>query len=196
VARVQPWCALGWEITVRRGKEESDRVTFYVNWFFVTLIVHDGAKPPAKGERVFLYIKVDDVEEFHKAALSKGLKPDGEPERQPSGNREFVLRDPDGYNLVFFQTKQGAAQEVTDGVSNRRLCLVAGSADDPNLISVVDLWTSEREHAEALEMPRDAAIRRGLHAPARRHAGADHVAEPEGVAAPTGGTSRRRSTGR
>jgi catechol 2,3-dioxygenase-like lactoylglutathione lyase family enzyme len=92
-------------IGFRRGKEEPDRVTFYVNWFFVTLIAHDGAKAPAKGEGVFLYIKVDDVEEFHKAALSKGLKPDGEPERQPSGNREFVLRDPDGYNLVFFQKK-------------------------------------------------------------------------------------------
>jgi hypothetical protein len=47
----------------------------------------------------------DRVEDFHKAALSKGLKPDGEPERQPSGNREFVLRDPDGYNLAFFQKK-------------------------------------------------------------------------------------------
>jgi hypothetical protein len=33
------------------------------------------------------------------------LKPTGEPERRPSGNREFVLRDPDGYNLVFFEKK-------------------------------------------------------------------------------------------
>jgi catechol 2,3-dioxygenase-like lactoylglutathione lyase family enzyme len=93
-------------IGFRRGKEESDRVTFYVNWFFVTLIAHDGASATAKGEGVFLYIKVDDVEEFQKAALSKGLKSDGEPERQPSANREFVLRDPDGYNLVFFEKKK------------------------------------------------------------------------------------------
>jgi hypothetical protein len=48
---------------------------------------------------------VDDIEDFHRAALANGLRPDGEPERQPSGNREFVLRDPDGYNLVFFQKK-------------------------------------------------------------------------------------------
>jgi catechol 2,3-dioxygenase-like lactoylglutathione lyase family enzyme len=92
-------------IGFRRGKEESDRVTFYVNWFFVTLVAQDGTEGGAKGEGLSLYIKVDDVEQFHEAVLSKGLSPAGEPERQPSGNREFVLRDPDGYNLVFFQKK-------------------------------------------------------------------------------------------
>jgi catechol 2,3-dioxygenase-like lactoylglutathione lyase family enzyme len=92
-------------IGFRRGKEEPDRVTFYVNWFFVTLVAQDQADLPAKGAGLFLYIKVDDVEDFHKAVLSRGLKPAGEPERQPSGNREFVLRDPDGYKLVFFQKK-------------------------------------------------------------------------------------------
>jgi uncharacterized glyoxalase superfamily protein PhnB len=50
-------------------------------------------------------VKVDDVEDFHQALLSNGMKPEGEPQKQPSGNREFVLRDPDGYNLVFFQKK-------------------------------------------------------------------------------------------
>ena len=34
-----------------------------------------------------------------------------------------------------------------------RLYLVAESADDPNLIWVADLWTSEQEHAEALKVP-------------------------------------------
>jgi hypothetical protein len=33
------------------------------------------------------------------------MKPLGEPEVRASGNREFVLRDPDGYKLVFFQKK-------------------------------------------------------------------------------------------
>jgi hypothetical protein len=32
-------------------------------------------------------------------------QPAGEPEVRPSGNREFVLRDPDGYKLVFIQKK-------------------------------------------------------------------------------------------
>jgi quinol monooxygenase YgiN len=33
------------------------------------------------------------------------------------------------------------------------LYLVTESADDPNLIWVADLWTSEEEHAEALKAP-------------------------------------------
>jgi catechol 2,3-dioxygenase-like lactoylglutathione lyase family enzyme len=90
-------------IGFRRGKEEPDRVTFYVNWFFVTLVAQDESEVGTKGAGLLLYIKVDDVEDFHKAVLAAGMNPDGEPEKRPSGNREFVLRDPDGYKLVFFQ---------------------------------------------------------------------------------------------
>jgi catechol 2,3-dioxygenase-like lactoylglutathione lyase family enzyme len=101
-------------IGFRRGKEEPDRVTFYVNWFFVTFIAQDReedadlrkeAELATKGAGLLLYIKVDDVEDFHKGVLSKGMQPANEPQVQPSGNREFVLRDPDGYKLVFFQKK-------------------------------------------------------------------------------------------
>jgi catechol 2,3-dioxygenase-like lactoylglutathione lyase family enzyme len=98
----------------RRGNEEPDRVTFYVNWFFVTFIAQDreddaeprkDAELPDKGAGLFVYVKVDDIEEFHKAVVAEGMKPDGEPEVRASGNREFVLRDPDGYKLAFFQKK-------------------------------------------------------------------------------------------
>jgi catechol 2,3-dioxygenase-like lactoylglutathione lyase family enzyme len=101
-------------IGFRRGKDDEAHVTFYVNWFFVTFIAQDKedhpefrkeAKLKTKGTGTFLYVKVDDVEKFHKEAVSKGLEPLSEPERRPSGNREFVLRDPDGYKLVFFQKK-------------------------------------------------------------------------------------------
>lgn len=101
-------------IGFRRGKVEDGRATFYVNWFFVTFIAQDQeddaewkreAKLKTKGSGVFLYVKMDDVEEFHKGALSAGMKPVNEPQVQPSGNREFVLRDPDGYKLAFFQKK-------------------------------------------------------------------------------------------
>jgi catechol 2,3-dioxygenase-like lactoylglutathione lyase family enzyme len=97
-------------IGFRRGKEEPGRVTFYVNWFFMTFIARDpeeGAEPrnPTRGPGLLTYIKVDDIEDFHKAALSKGMKPAGEPEVGPSGNRECVLSDPDGYKLAFFEKK-------------------------------------------------------------------------------------------
>jgi catechol 2,3-dioxygenase-like lactoylglutathione lyase family enzyme len=98
----------------RRGKEEPDRVTFYVNWFFVTFISQDReedserrkeAERADKGAGLHLYVKVDDIDDFHKAVVSEGMMPDGEPEVRASGNREFVLRDPDGYKLAFFQKK-------------------------------------------------------------------------------------------
>jgi predicted enzyme related to lactoylglutathione lyase len=101
-------------IGFRRGKEEPDRVTFYVNWFFVTFIaqdreedgeLRDDAAVTNKGAGVLLYVKVDDAEDFHKALVSAGMEPMGEPQVRPSGNREFVLRDPDGYKLAFFQKK-------------------------------------------------------------------------------------------
>jgi hypothetical protein len=34
------------------------------------------------------------------------MKPDGEPQVRPSGNREFVLRHPDGYKIAFLQKKK------------------------------------------------------------------------------------------
>lgn len=85
----------------RRGKEETDRVTFYVNWFFVTLVAQD-----SEGDGgIFVNVKVDDVEDFHRSVLAAGMKPEGEPEKRPSGNREFLLRDLDGCRLAFFQKK-------------------------------------------------------------------------------------------
>jgi catechol 2,3-dioxygenase-like lactoylglutathione lyase family enzyme len=101
-------------IGFRRGNQEPGRATFYVNWFFVTLLAQDQeadaerrreAEQPSKGSGLYVYIKVDDVEDFHKAVLGAGMNPDGEPEKRPSRNEEFVLRDPDGYKLVFFQSK-------------------------------------------------------------------------------------------
>jgi catechol 2,3-dioxygenase-like lactoylglutathione lyase family enzyme len=99
-------------IGFRRGKVEPDRMTFYVNWFFVTFVAQDReenaelrkeAELPTKGAGLLVYVKVDDLDDFHKAVLSNGMKPDGEPQVRPSGNREFVLRDPDGYRLAFFE---------------------------------------------------------------------------------------------
>jgi len=110
-------------IGFRRGKQAPDRVTFYVNWFFVTFISQDQdndaewrkeAKATVKGSGLFIYINVDDVEAFHKAVVAKGMKPVSKPQIRASGNREFVLRDPDGYKLAFFQKKQGASRAGRD----------------------------------------------------------------------------------
>lgn len=49
---------------------------------------------------MFLYIKVDGVEDFYKAVVAWGMRPSSEPRKMPTGHRGFVLRDPDGYKLV------------------------------------------------------------------------------------------------
>jgi catechol 2,3-dioxygenase-like lactoylglutathione lyase family enzyme len=98
----------------RRGNEAPGRVTCYVNWFWVTFVAQDHETGPAlqkevqlpgEGAGLFTYIKVDDVDEAYQGVLAAGMKPDGEPQKRPSGNREFILHDPDGYKLVFFQKK-------------------------------------------------------------------------------------------
>lgn len=82
-------------------------VGFRVNWFEVNFIdkTHSTFKSGFDGEKgrgMFVYIKVDDVDEFYKKIVKKGIKPYGEPKNWPWGNREFVVKDPDGYRLVFF----------------------------------------------------------------------------------------------
>jgi hypothetical protein len=49
--------------------------------------------------------RTNEGEQLHNAVLSKGMKPMGEPKIAASGNREFVLRDLDGYKLAFLQKK-------------------------------------------------------------------------------------------
>jgi catechol 2,3-dioxygenase-like lactoylglutathione lyase family enzyme len=98
----------------RLGNREADRLTCYVNWFWVTFMaqgeqgdpeIQREAALPDKGAGSFLHMKVDNIDDFYDEVLAQGMKPEYEPRRMPTGNREFVLRDPDGYKLVFFAKK-------------------------------------------------------------------------------------------
>lgn len=102
--------ALGFE----RKKEEVGHATLYSNWFWIDFLpigkseragYIKGADVSNKSTGMYIYLSVDDVDGFHKDLLSKGLKPATKPQDQPWGNREFILRDPDGYNLVIFKRK-------------------------------------------------------------------------------------------
>jgi catechol 2,3-dioxygenase-like lactoylglutathione lyase family enzyme len=102
--------ALGFDIK----KIEANHVTAYSNWFWIDFLAIDkddragfpkSADPKNNGAGMFLYLSVDNVDEFHQDLLAKGLKPSTKPLDQPWGNREFILRDPDGYNLVIFKRK-------------------------------------------------------------------------------------------
>lgn len=86
----------------------------YLNWFWIELLQKDqviteqfkeDTDTIPKGAGQYLHINVEDVDEFYEALVAKGLKPLEKPKDFPWGHREFVLKDPDGYKLVFFTKK-------------------------------------------------------------------------------------------
>lgn len=72
-------------------------------------IVEALAEP--KGCGLFVYIQVDDVDKFFEEIKKRGIVPATTPRDWPSGNREFVVRDPDGYKLVFYES-EGANKSI------------------------------------------------------------------------------------
>ena len=102
--------ALGF-IVSKRGENHS---TIRLNWFKIDLIgiageekdeFREDAEAEPKGSGIYIDCSVANVDEYYQGVLNKGFKPSSEPRDWPWGNREFVLRDPDGYKLVFFQKK-------------------------------------------------------------------------------------------
>jgi catechol 2,3-dioxygenase-like lactoylglutathione lyase family enzyme len=102
--------ALGFQIK----KREPDHITAYSNWFWIDFVSMDkGARAEAiksqdltdKGAGLSIYLSVDNVDDFYQEIIAHGMKPSSEPQNQPWGNREFLLQDPDGYNLVIFRRK-------------------------------------------------------------------------------------------
>jgi len=61
------------------------------------------AKLKDKGAGLYLYIGVENVDKYFEMLCKKKLKPSSAPRNWPWGNREFALRDPDGYKLIFFK---------------------------------------------------------------------------------------------
>ncbi|HEY3313151.1 MAG TPA: VOC family protein [Anaerolineales bacterium] len=95
-------------------KREASHLTAYSNWFWIDFLAIDKDERPEysraanlnnKAGGLFIYLSVDNVDETYNELVAGGLKPVTTPQNQPWGNREFILQDPDGYNLVFFKRK-------------------------------------------------------------------------------------------
>lgn len=56
-----------------------------------------------RGEGIYIYFEVENVDQFYQTLKDKGLQTSSEPKDWPWGKREFVIRDPDRYKLVFYQ---------------------------------------------------------------------------------------------
>lgn len=86
-------------------------VTAYLNWFWIEFLLEDkvvtdafkeDVTAPRKGAGQYIHVNVENVDEYYKTILAKGLQPLDIPQDRPWGYREFVLQDPFGYKLVFF----------------------------------------------------------------------------------------------
>lgn len=96
-----------------RLKRDGKQMTAYVNWFWIIFRTGEAEERPEasraayranRGSGTYLYIKVEDIHEFYDGVRAIGLEPATEPTKK-AGMLEFELRDPDGYNLVFFWKK-------------------------------------------------------------------------------------------
>lgn len=55
-----------------------------------------------KGKGAYLYIESENVNELYSNLLSRGITPSSEPRDWDWGNREFVVKDSDGYKICFW----------------------------------------------------------------------------------------------
>jgi catechol 2,3-dioxygenase-like lactoylglutathione lyase family enzyme len=66
-----------------------------------TLIKTD-ADAGLKGVCIYIYFEVENVDAFYQTLKEKHIMTSSEPKDWPWGKREFAVRDPDGYKLIFF----------------------------------------------------------------------------------------------
>ncbi|HSX31312.1 MAG TPA: VOC family protein [Candidatus Saccharimonadales bacterium] len=59
-----------------------------------------------RGKGMYVYVGVDDVDAKYEELKNLGIQASAEPRDWPWGNREFVVKDPDGYKLCFWAPKQ------------------------------------------------------------------------------------------
>ena|ERR1700693_1934204 len=66
-----------------------------------------------KGTGLYINIEVDKIDELYKTLLTQGIKPSTEPRDWAWGQREFVLRDPDRYKIVFYQKLRSKIKPIS-----------------------------------------------------------------------------------
>ena len=91
-------------------RSDNDHSVVSLGCFKITLVnMRDESKfakdsmSSEKGRGMYVYIRVDDVDIKYKELIGLGFNLDNEPKDWQWGNREFILKDPDGYKLCFWQ---------------------------------------------------------------------------------------------
>ena len=97
---------LGFEV---KNSDNSHSVVSLAGFDITLVNMRDEAKfakdsmSADKGKGMYLYINVDSVDDKYKQLVKLGIKPATKPKDWEWGNREFILKDPDGYKLCFWQ---------------------------------------------------------------------------------------------
>jgi uncharacterized glyoxalase superfamily protein PhnB len=98
---------LGFE--VQSSNEEASIVK--LGGFTITLVAmrddeefNKDSMIPERGRGMYAYIQVENVDSWCKQLQELGLSPATRPRDWPWGNREFILKDPDGYKICFWQS--------------------------------------------------------------------------------------------
>jgi uncharacterized glyoxalase superfamily protein PhnB len=58
----------------------------------------------AKGKGLYVYVAADNVDAKYAELVASGVQPATQPKDWEWGNREFIVKDPDGYKLCFWHT--------------------------------------------------------------------------------------------
>ena len=97
---------LGFTITEQTKDKVATRLKdFYIDFHdenMVEVNVESGKGP--KGLGIYIYVKVEDIDSYYKFLVEKNLSPSSKPKNWSWGNREFAIKDPDGYKIVFYQS--------------------------------------------------------------------------------------------
>lgn len=87
----------------RIDKNDGRLAVAYVNWFSIEFhLVNETDESPKDGPLVLVSVELD---AFYEAATKAGYEPEYEPQKTVNGRREFGMRDPNGYLMVFFEKK-------------------------------------------------------------------------------------------
>lgn len=86
--------------SVARRTERFAALRWGDSYLFLT-----SGQPASGGELPNIRIIVNDVDQEHRKAVSRGLTTDGPPESQSYGLRDFTLFDPDNYGIRFAQVE-------------------------------------------------------------------------------------------
>ena len=101
---------LGFKITKNKpGHGQANLGDFWIDFHdkdeeFKPEFQQEALKEP-KGGGVYFMVKVRNIDKLYQDLISKDLKPSSEPRDWPWGNREFVIKDPDGYKIAFYDPK-------------------------------------------------------------------------------------------